>query len=68
MSTENNITREGLKVMSLLEQVSKQAAKYESDIADLRVELTVVGQERDAYKQQIEDAGVPTEEDNTSSD
>lgn len=40
--------RTELKVKALLERVSNLTTEYENKVADLRVELTVVSQERDA--------------------
>lgn len=68
MSTDTNepLTKEGLKVMSLREQVAKLAAQYEDQIADLRVELTIISQERDFYKEKVESAGLLEEPDTTT--
>lgn len=39
--------RNELKIMALRERVAQLTAEYEDKVADLRVELTIVSQERD---------------------
>jgi len=48
------LTREELKIMALRERVATLTTDYEDKVADLRVELTLVAQERDALKSQLE--------------
>ena len=46
---DNNteVTPEGMKMQALLERVAQLTADYENKIADLRVALTIVSDERD---------------------
>lgn len=45
--------RKDLKVQALLEKISNMTAQYENQIADLRVEVTIVSQERDEAQQKV---------------
>lgn len=42
-----------LKTQALLERISNLTAEYENKVADLRVELTLVTQERDSLLQEV---------------
>lgn len=59
MNTEN-IDRKDLKSRALLERVANLTAEYEEKVADLRVELTIVSQERDQLKAELDE--VPSAE------
>lgn len=61
MDTEN-IDRNELKVMALRERVASLTAEYEDKVADLRVELTIVSQERDNLRAEKDENVQATEE------
>lgn len=46
--------RKDLKIQALLESLSKDKVKHESEMGDLRVELTLVSQERDQLREELE--------------
>ena len=46
--------RRDLKIQALLESLRKDKTKHESEIADLRVELTIVSRERDQLREQLD--------------
>lgn len=48
--------RNELKIMALRERVAQLTAEYEDKVADLRVELTLVSQELEEYKQDADAA------------
>ena len=63
-TTEEPKTPEELKMQALLERVAGLTAEYENKIADLRVALTVISQERDDLRAQLEapaENAVPSE-------
>ena len=43
-----------LKIQALLERVSSLTAQYENQVADLRVELTMVSQTRDQLQLELD--------------
>lgn len=45
MSEVQQMDRKELKIQALLEKVASLTAQYENQVADLRVDLTVVSQE-----------------------
>lgn len=47
--------RKDLKIQALLERVSNLTAEAENKVADLRVDLTMVSQERDELRQRVEE-------------
>lgn len=51
---EQEITREGLKIVALRERVAQLTAEYEDKIADLRVELTYNAAELQHLKDKYE--------------
>lgn len=53
--------RNELKVQALLEKISSLTANYENQVADLRVEVTIVTHERDELLAEKEDADVVEE-------
>lgn len=57
-NTDNNReepqTPDELKMQALLERVAQLTADYENKVADLRVAYTVVTQERDALRAQLQ--------------
>jgi predicted nucleic acid-binding Zn-ribbon protein len=59
---EEELERLKLKVMALRERVANITAEQEDKVADLRVELTLVSQERDSLREQL-NAPASTEED-----
>lgn len=62
MVQEQQVDRKDLKIQALLEKVSNMTAQYENQVADLRVELTVVSQELEEARQaaaDVEAADVP---------
>jgi uncharacterized protein YeeX (DUF496 family) len=44
-----------MKSQALLQRVAEITAEYENKVADLRVHLTVLSQERDEWKQKYEE-------------
>jgi hypothetical protein len=46
--------KERLKSAGLLERISAMTAKYEDEIADLRVELTIINEERNQLLQIVQ--------------
>lgn len=48
------LDRKDLKSQALLEKVSQLTTQYENQIADLRVELTVVQYENENLRQELE--------------
>lgn len=54
MNTDS-INKDELKTRALLERVANLTAEYEDKVADLRVELTVVSQERDSLKAELDE-------------
>jgi hypothetical protein len=58
----NHINREALKNQALLERVSNLTAEYENKVADLRVELTVVGEQLREATEKLESNGLVPEE------
>jgi len=42
-----------LKAQALLERISTLTAEYENKVADLRVELTIISNERDSLKEEL---------------
>lgn len=71
---ENKLDRKDLKIQALLEKVSSLTARYENEIADLRVELTVAQSESEQViadlNRRLEEKAVESvpEEDSDSSD
>lgn len=63
---ENQVTREDLKIQALLEKVGNLTATYENQIADFRVELTLVSQENEALKKKVEELEAPEAKGTTS--
>ena len=55
-------TRESLKIQALTERIAALTAEYENQVADLRVELTIVVNELNQLKEEN------VQEDETSSD
>ena len=54
MSTENNeITIEELRYQGLLERISTLTAKYENEVNDLRVSLTVTAQRLEEAQREL---------------
>lgn len=45
--------KNALKVQALLEKISSLVAQYENQCADLRVEVTLLSNERDALVEQV---------------
>lgn len=56
------INREALKNQALLERVSNLTAEYENKVADLRVELTVVGEQLRLAHEKLESNELVQEE------
>lgn len=50
-----NMDRKDLKVQALLEKVSSLTTEYTNQIADLRVEVTLVTEERDNLQAQLDE-------------
>lgn len=46
--------RNELKVQALLEKVSNLTTNYENQVADLRVDVTLLSQENNSLKQELE--------------
>ncbi len=59
MSQEQQLDRKDLKIQALLERISQLTTQYESQVSDLRVELTVVSQELEGYRQREAEATEP---------
>jgi small-conductance mechanosensitive channel len=51
----DEITRKDLKIQALLEKVSQLTTQYENQVADLRVDLTLVSSERDQLHAKVAD-------------
>ena len=49
-TTENTVDRKDLKIQALLEKLANNKAELENEIADLRVELTILNQELQSLK------------------
>lgn len=45
--------RKDLKIQALLEKISNLTTQYENQVADYRVDLTVVSSERDEFAERI---------------
>lgn len=66
-----NTDRNALKVQALLEKISNLTTNYENQVADMRVDITILGQENQELKAEVEslrpeareDADVVSEED-----
>lgn len=56
---EQELDRKDLKIQALLEKLAANKAELENEIADLRVELTIVSQELEKFKEEEKD--VPSE-------
>lgn len=50
----NTLDRKDLKIQALLEKVSALTTQYENQVADLRVELTISENEREALEKQVQ--------------
>jgi len=59
MVQEQQVDRKDLKIQALLEKVSTMTAQYENQVADLRVELTLVSQELNEARQAAAEAVEP---------
>lgn len=51
--------RKDLKIQALLEKVASLTQNYENQIADLRVDFTLVSQERDNLQSRVEELEKP---------
>ena len=62
--------RKDLKIQALLESLSKDKTKHESEIADLRVELTMVSMELETLREALaqKEAESDVAEETTSAD
>ena len=58
----NTLDRKDLKIQALLEKVSTLTTQYENQIADLRVELTISENEREALAKEVENLNAPVED------
>lgn len=56
--------RNELKIQALLEKVSSLTANYENQVADLRVELTLVSKELAEKKAELESKGEDVQAEN----
>jgi uncharacterized protein YeeX (DUF496 family) len=54
--------RNELKIQALLEKISSLVSAYENQVADFRVELTLVSHERDQLQEQLTLAQTDTEQ------
>lgn len=52
----NTLDRKDLKIQALLEKVSALTTQYENQVADLRVELTISENEREALEKKLQDS------------
>jgi len=75
--SNNEVDRKDLKIQALLEKVSILSREKENEIADLRVELTVMNQQAEQIindlrgkvaELEASDGSVPEENDSDSSD
>lgn len=55
--------RNELKIQALLEKISNMTAQYENQIADLRVDLTIISQDRDQLRAQLDSLDVKDQPD-----
>ena len=62
---ENQIDEKDLKSQALLERISQLTTQYEEQVANLRVALTIVSQERDGFKAQVEEKNVSEDQDSS---
>lgn len=56
------LDRKDLKIQALLEKVSNLTTQYENQVADLRVDLTIVSQECEQLRQRIGELETPDSE------
>lgn len=65
-SEQLELTRKDLKIQALLEKVSNLTAQYENQVADLRVEVTLLSAElqeaRSPQAEEVSDASQEVEE------
>lgn len=54
-SKDDNQLRNELKVQALLEKVSNLTTRYENEVADLRVELTILSKQLEEANKKLED-------------
>lgn len=60
--SETQLDRKDLKIQALLEKVSSMTAQYENQVADLRVDLTIVSQELETYHRRDAEAQATQED------
>lgn len=53
--------RNTLKIQALLEKISNMTAQYENQAADMRVDFTLISQERDMLQARVKELEAPSE-------